>query len=68
MVRETTTTAARGFFLLDEWKHSIYKGRRWGHVYQAIMLLIAVGIAVKIASNTLKSIKKAVDDLTHHQR
>ncbi len=37
-------------------------------MYQAIMLLIAIGIAVKIASNTLKSIKKAVDDLAHRQR
>ena len=37
-------------------------------MYQAIMLLIAIGIALKIASNTLKGIKKAVDDVRDHQR
>lgn len=37
-------------------------------MYQAIVLLIVIGIAVKIASNTLKSIKKAVDDVQDHQR
>lgn len=37
-------------------------------MYQAIMLLIAIGIALKITSNTLKSIKKAVDDVRDYQR
>lgn len=37
-------------------------------MYQAIMLLIAFGIAVKIASNTLKSIKKAVHDVEDRER
>lgn len=37
-------------------------------MYQAIMLLIAIGIALKIASNTLKRIKKAVHDEADRER